>query len=184
MDKRIKKKIKALQEVFDDNDFILRIIQEQGEIGNKSDFRYFFSKLFAYYFATEDINHNYSMDDISKKFSDLIGKKAPIIDQRYYFHSYNGIYEKTFKKNGIDDISSLNSKIKDAMEILENELGKTPHELAGGNRKIHKTFVTTDFYMLMRYVLDFSPERLWCGPLKEDKNKTMIKIGEKNQNIL
>lgn len=182
VEKQMKKKVRALQKVFNDDDFILRAVQGMGGIGSKVDFRYVFGNIFSYYFASEDLNHYYTIDEMNEKLWAL-QEKGSCVDQRYYFQAYNGCCEETYRKNGIDDVSDLSSEIKDAMEILESELGKTTQTTAGGEEKIRRSYITTDFEMLMRYAFDYSPERLWYGPLK-DSEKTSIRVGESKSDYM
>lgn len=194
MDKQMKKKIKAVQKAFNDDDFILKIIHDMGGIDTKGDFREDFAKIFAYYFASGDKNHDYTIEQMDEKMWDLESKGVPLVDQRYYFQAYNGCYDASYQKNGLDDISSLDTRVKEAMETLEREIGKTDKVTAGGDDKISRSFVTTDFKMLMRYALDFSPERLWYGPLNDSVNgdmnslksekRTMIRVGEKKSDYI
>lgn len=182
VEKQMKKKTNALQKVFDDDDFILRAVQEMGGLKSKNDFRSTFASIFSYYFASEDLNHSYTMDEMYEKIWNL-QEKGTCADQRYYFQAYNGCCEETYRKNGIDDISGLSQDIKNAMEVLESELGKTTQTTAGGEEKIRRSYITTDFEMLMRYAFDYSPERLWYGPLK-DSEQTAIRIGESKSDYM
>lgn len=182
VEKQMKKKTNALQKVFDDDDFILRAVQEMGGLKSKTDFRSTFASIFSYYFASEDLNHSYTMDEMYEKIWNL-QEKGTCADQRYYFQAYNGCCEETYRKNGIDDISGLSQDIKNAMEVLESELGKTTQTTAGGEEKIRRSYITTDFEMLMRYAFDYSPERLWYGPLK-DSEQTAIRIGESKSDYM
>ena len=178
---QISGKREALQKAFDDEDFVMRIIQGMGSIDEVS-MKWNFATVFSYYFASEDLNHFYTLNEINEKMKKMT-REGLDIDQRYYFQAYNGCCEKTYNKNGLDDVSGLSPKVKEAMEILESELGKTEMILAGEESEIRRTFVTTDFRMLMRYALDYSPERLWKGPLKQD-SPLPIRIGESKSDYM
>lgn len=190
--KQLEKKVKALQKAFNDEDFILRLLQTKDDFWEKRrTFRDMFAKVFEYYLCTEDKNHTYSYDEIQNKFYEIYGN-GEMIDQRYYFQAYNGCCEESYRKNGLDDISGMNPKIIEALELLENELGKTTKGTSGKINEFHRSYVTASAEMLMRYALDFSPERLWYGPLNEVGTavnsgktvKTSIRIGEKKSDYI
>lgn len=178
---QISGKREALQKAFDDEDFVMRIIQGMGST-NEDSMKWDFAKVFSYYFASEDLNHSYTLNEIREKLDKML-ENGLNINQRYYFQAYNGCCEKAYSKNGLDDVSGLSPKVKEAMEILESELGKTELILAGEEGKIRRTFITSDFEMLMRYALDYSPERLWKGPLKQEEPLS-IKIGESKSDYM
>ena len=188
----LNKKAKALQKAFGDEEFILKILQTCGKITNKTDFREKFAQIFKYYLCTEDKKHNYSFGEIQDKINELYAQGQIMIDQRYYFQAYNGCSEETYNTNGLDDISELNPKIVEAFELLESKLGKTTQGVGGEVNGTHRSYITTDPEMLMRYALDFSPERLWYGPLNEvgasvsfgNPIKTSIRVGEKKTDYI
>lgn len=51
-------------------------------------------------------------------------KNKKPMEERYYFHAFNGCYEKTFMENGLGNITGLDSSIIDAFKLLEDELGR------------------------------------------------------------
>jgi len=132
-----------------------------------------------------DKDTSYSYDELMDKYYTMINSGKEVIEQRYYFQAFNGGCEKTYKKNGLDDISDLDPKVIEAMEFLENELGKTQHPVGGMSEDQFCSFLTTDIEMLMRYALSYSPERLWYGPLgiKEDCKPPII-IGESKKDYM
>ena len=178
----LKKRSKNIQKAFNSNSLILKMLQD---IDSTEQLNYWMSIIFSYYLCSFDKKNNYTLDELMDKNNKLMesayktGKS--IIEQRYYFQAFNGCYEETFKKNGLDDISNLDFKVKEAFELLEKELGRTRYgPLGGESNDQFCSFITPDPYMVIRYALSYSPERLWFGPLDSgfiDK-RPPIKIGE------
>lgn len=182
MKRVVKKRAKALQKAFDSEKLIQKMIKD---VSSPYKIKMIFHYIFSYYLCSMDKRCDYSYDEIITKLSELCNSGKEIIEQRYYFKAFNGVYEETFRNNGLDDISDLDPKLIEAMEILESELGKsgklgyTSGGKTNGNNWI---FVTTDPLMLMDYALFYSPERLWKGPLGDENNiafcKLPIEVGE------
>ncbi len=92
-----------------------------------------------------------------------------------------GFMKKHLKQTDYGNISGLNSTVIQALKLLEDELGKTMFALGGDNDDNISNFLTTDPYMLMKFALMYSPERLWLGPFGIDAVKGIkfpYKIGE------
>ncbi len=173
VNKQLAKRVKAIQKAFDDKDFIYQLLK-----GGLYDLQENFGEVFNYYLSTQDKNHKYTFQEIQDKLTIMRYAGNPLIDQRYYFQAYNGFCEDAYRANGLDDISAMDPNVKQAFELLEHELGKTKYGLGGEVSGINKSFITSDAETLMHYALNYSPERLWEGPLKEFK-KTPIIVGEK-----
>ena len=89
--------------------------------------------------------------------------------------------KKHLKKMAYGNISGMNSTVIQSFQLLEDELGKTTMALGGENAAINSNFLTTDPFMLMKFALMYSPERLWLGPFGVDAVegiKFPYKIGE------
>lgn len=157
MKKILNKRTQNLQKAFNDKKLIYGIVQNSRDAVG---LRLNFAEIFQLYFAN---------------------KNGKPLDERYYFQAFNGVYEETFKKNGLGNISGLNITIIQAFKLLEDELGKTTFALGGNNNNTNSNFLTTDPFMLMKFALMYSPERLWLGPLGVDVVdgiKFPYKIGE------
>ena len=173
----LKTKVKILQKVFEDKDFIYELVQNSKDLNND------FASIFSYYLCTEDKNKNCTIHETISKLTELKNSGNNIIEERYYFQAYNGGSDKSYKKNGLDDISSIPKNVIEAFTFLENELGKTTQPLGGHDGEHNRSFITGDPNLVMRYALEYAPERLWAGPLCETGSynnplKTNIKIGE------
>lgn len=156
MKKIVKQRAKKIQKAFENKEKLYKVIQE---CSNEVIIRQALAEVFV---------------------ENFIGRKKQIED-RYYFQAFNGCYEKTFRENGLGNISGLNENVVKAFKLLENELGKTEMSNSDENVVITTNFFTTDPFTLMRYALIYSPERLWLGPLGVDiveGLKEPIKIGE------
>lgn len=179
VNKQLAKRAKALQKAFDDEDFIYELLR-----GETHDIRNTFAEVFKYYFSTADKSHKYTFDEIHDKLyspGELCYSGKPIIDQRYYFQAYNGYCDESYKANGLDDISGMDPKVKQAFELLEQELGKTHYGLGGEIDDINRSFITSDFDTVMHYAFSYAPERLWEGPLSGNHD---IIIGEKKSDYM
>lgn len=174
--KQFKKRVKALEKAFGDEKFVCELLKIK-----TSDIRYEFSEVFKYYFITADKKHNYTLDEIQSKLYAMFYKGNPIIDQRYYFQAYNGYCEDSYKINGLDDISSMDSKVKEAFELLEQELGKTHYGLGGKTGNVNRSFITSDPETALHYAFSYAPERLWEGPLSGNYD---IIVGEKKTDYM
>lgn len=151
------KRTHNVQEAFNDKKLIYNILQNSK---NAFSFRIKFAEIFKMYFGN---------------------KNGRPLEERYYFQAFNGVYEKTFKENGLGNISSLNSTVIQAFKLLEDELGKTTLALGGDTTNNNSNFLTTDPFVLMKFALMYSPERLWLGPFGVDAVdgiKFPYKIGE------
>lgn len=174
--KQLKKRVKALEKAFGDEEFVCELLKIK-----TNDIRYDFSEVFKYYFSTADKKHNYTLDEIQSKLYAMYDEGNPIIDQRYYFQAYNGYCEDSYKINGLDDISSMDSKVKEAFELLEQELGKTHYGLGGKTGNVNRSFITSDPKTALHYAFSYAPERLWEGPLSGNYD---IIVGEKKTDYM
>lgn len=183
MDRTVRKRAKSLQKAFNSKELIQNLIQAESFSSFRAD--YIMRKIFEYYLCSMDNKTNYTYDEFSKKYYDLwedCFKEK--VEQNYYFQAFNGCYEESFKKNGLDDISDLDPKIKEAFELLKNELGDSGMAKGGKTQDKFCSFVTTSIETLMNYAMYKNPESLWCGPLKNDATNDEIdfdipiKIGE------
>lgn len=158
MKKNLNKRAQNLQKVFNDKKLIYSIVQSSRDAFG---LRLKFAEIFQLHFAN---------------------KNGKPLEERYYFQAFNGVYEETFKKNGLGNISDLNITVIQAFKLLEDELGKTTFALGGdNNNNSNSNFLTTDPFMLMKFALMYSPERLWLGPFGVDVVdgiKFPYKIGE------
>ncbi len=77
MKKILQKRTHNVQKAFNDKDLIYNIIQNSRDIFS---FRIKFADIFKLYFGN---------------------KNGKALEERYYFQAFNGIYEKTFKANGL-----------------------------------------------------------------------------------
>ena len=173
----LNRKEKSLQKVFENNDFIYELVQ------NSKNLVLDLSSIFSYYLCTEDKNRKYTIQEINSKLIELQTSGNDIIEERYYFQAYNGGCDKSYKKNGLDDISSIPKKVVESFAFLEKELGKTDKILGGYDGKKNRSFITGDPKLVIKYALNYAPERLWAGPFCETGYyihplKTPIKIGE------
>ena len=156
MKKIVKKRAQKIQKVFENKKNLYKIIQE----------------------CSHEVIIRQALAEVFVE--NFIGRKKQI-EERYYFQAFNGCYEKTFRENGLGNISGLNENIVNAFKLLEDELGKTDMSNSDENVGITTNFFTTDPFTLMRYALTYSPERLWLGPLGVDivdGVKEPVKIGE------
>ena len=179
VNKQLAKRVKALQKAFDDEDFIYELLRRK-----TYDIRNTFSEVFQYYFSTADKSHKYTFDEIQGKLyysGELYCSGKPLIDQRYYFQAYNGYCDESYRANGLDDISGMDPKVKQAFELLEQELGKTSYGLGGETGGVNRSFITSDFGTVMHYAFSYAPERLWEGPLSGNHD---IIIGEKKSDYM
>lgn len=176
--KQLEKRTKAVEKAFGDEKFIYELLKR-----NTGDIRSDFGKIFMYYLSTADKKHKYNVDEIENKLysAEMCYSGKPVIDQRYYFQAYNGYCEESYKANGLDDISSMDSKVKKAFELLEQELGKTSYGLGGKTENINRSFITSDIETALHYAFSYAPERLWEGPLSGDYD---IIIGEKKTDYM
>lgn len=156
MKKIVKQRAKKIQKVFENKKNLYKIIQE----------------------CSHEVIIRQALAEVFVE--NFIGRKKQI-EERYYFQAFNGCYEKTFRENGLGNISGLNENVVNAFKLLEDELGKTDMSNSDENVGITTNFFTTDPFTLMRYALTYSPERLWLGPLGVDivdGVKEPVKIGE------
>lgn len=185
MESILKERVESLQAAFNSEELIQNVL---GYVNNPKKMDEEFGTLFSYYLCTRDKKQDYSYDEIEYKLRLMRSASKQMIDQRYYFQAFNGFYEETFQKNGLDDISDLNTEIKKSMEILENEVGKTQYDEGGLSQGKWRSYLTGDPETAIKYALLYSPERLWSGPLGtnivEKLNQMPIKIGEAKKDYM
>lgn len=157
MKKVLQKRAHNVQKAFNNKDLIYNVIQNSRD---SFSFIIKFADIFKLYFGN---------------------KNGRPLEERYYFQAFNGVYKEPFKENGLGNISSMNSTVIQAFKLLEDELGSTFMAVGGNNINIHSNFLTTDPFVLMKFALMYSPERLWLGPFGVDALegiKFPYKIGE------
>lgn len=77
MKKVLQKRTYNIQKAFNDKNLIYNIIQNSKDAFS---FRIKFAELFKLYFGN---------------------KSGKALEERYYFQAFNGVYEETFKENGL-----------------------------------------------------------------------------------
>ena len=183
MNTNVKKRCQALNKAFGSRKFLERLIKEMGNIEVVRDY---LPRIFQYYFITADHNTQYSFEDINNLLCYIYNgnndyldevpkgkrggikniKKSYPLDKLYFFQAFNGIYEESYIKYGLDNIEGLSEEIKEAFATLEKYIEKSHYPLAGKfSKRETKSYLTLSPYTAIKYALLCSPERLWCGPI-------------------
>lgn len=104
--------------------------------------------------------------------------KANIIDNGYVTHSFNGYNLKRVKKYGLGDPRIYDDKLGEELNFLCSVLGEGEYTANQGGGK-SEVYYSAPGAKTFHYACGYSPERLWLGPLKQDRNNALpIKVGE------
>ncbi len=167
----------SLERFFTNVQSLLKLIEEKP---NDITLEELFGKIFEYYLLTNDKKTEYTLAQLQEEMKKVINSNVDvnqIIDSSYYFIAYNGAYDDSYRKYGLNNITGLDEEIKNAFQRLENALGK-----ASEVSEEEGTFLIPNPITVMNHAIKFIPEKLWAGPLNEGDEipeiQTPIKIGE------
>ena len=104
--------------------------------------------------------------------------KRNVIDNGFVTHSFNGYNLKKIKKYGLGSHKIIDKELKKDFDELCFVLGEGEYtnNQGGGTDEI---YYTTPGAKTFHYACGYSPERLWLGPLKQNRENALpIKVGE------
>lgn len=156
-----------------------------------------------YYLISDDKTTDYTFNDILGKYQDLIAsidenKLKQIIESSYFTHSFNGSERKYVERYGFDYISKLNAEelkelneMRKRLDYLSKRYGENYYieesRFLRWKRNIDEPSSEEFFFCTpgrdsIQYALEQSPERLFNGILR--KNKEPMIVGETKKNYL
>lgn len=145
---------------------------------------YYLGRITAYYIKTRDSNTNYSVEEIIQKNPEWYGKISynqiyeNSITNGFFTHSSNGYTAKMIEKNGLGSKLNRDEELSKDLDYLEKNIGESPYLKAQTNdaTEVYFTAPGTTTYS---YALNFSPERLFLGILKQERENSLpVIVGE------
>lgn len=157
----------------------------------------------SYYLISDDKTIDYTFDDILRKYQGLIAdidenKLKQIIESSYFTHSFNGSEKKYVEKYGFDYISKLNdeelkelNEMRKRLDYLSKKYGENYYieeaKFLRWKRNIDEPSSEEFFFCTpgrdsIQYALEQSPERLFNGILR--KNREPMIVGESKKKYL
>lgn len=154
-----------------------------------------------YYLISDDNTTDYTFDDILKKYQNLIAgidenKLKQIIESGYFTHSFNGSEKKYIEKYGFDYISKLNdeelkelNEMRKRLDYLSKKYGENYYieeaRFLRWKRNIDEPSSEEFFFCTpgrdsIQYALEQSPERLFNGILRKNREPMIVEESKKN----
>jgi hypothetical protein len=107
-----------------------------------------------------------------------------IITEGFVTHSANGYNAKKIKKFGLGDKRIYDSKLAKDIMFLEEKVEKSKY-LSGQSNVNSEIYYTSPGANSFHYACSFSPERLFLGPLRQERNSALpIIIGETKEEYM
>lgn len=156
-----------------------------------------------YYLISNDKTTDYTFDDILSKYQDLISsideiELRKVIEGSCFTHSFNGSEKKYIEKYGFDYISKLSgeelnelNEMRKRLDYLSKKYGENYYieeaKFLRWKRNIDEPSSEEFFFCTpgrdsIQYALEQSPERLYNGILR--KNREPMIVGESKKNYL
>ncbi len=195
-----------ISKVMNDKKFLESVFESGGNQFPKdirTAIKYKLAIVLNYYLITNDTQTDYSFDTILKKFQRILENTDEvelrrIIESGYLTHSFNGSSKEYIQKYGFDYIHKLSEeeaevlKAKSArLKYLSDRYGENYYIEEGKylrwKRNIDKPIGEEFYYCTpgidsIQYALEQSPERLYNGILKN--NREPMIVGETKRNYL
>ena len=187
---------KIMNKLLKSNDFL-------GEVYKKSKSPQHFNDLLGmvleYYITTRDTKLR-SLDEIAhcdydsdnekviknKKRNETISqaKTRNIITNGYVTHSANGYNKRSIKKYGLGHKKIYDEQLGKDLLFLEEKTEKSEY-VSNQVNSTSEIYYTSPGANSFHYATSFSPERLFLGPLRQDKNNALpIIIGETKEEYM
>ena len=107
-----------------------------------------------------------------------------IITEGFVTHSTNGYNKKKIKKYGLGDKRIYDSQLSKDLAFLEEKVEKSKY-LTNQTNYHSEIYYTSPGANSFHYATSLAPERLFLGPLKQDKNTALpIIIGETKEEYM
>lgn len=111
-------------------------------------------------------------------------QKKNILEDGFVTHSFNGGNLKSVKKNGLGSEKNFDEQVAKDMSILETYLGSSEY-LKNQQNDSSELYYTSPGVKSIYYAAAQSPERLYLGPLKQDRNSALpVQIGESKKDYM
>lgn len=146
-----------------------------------------FGNVIKYFIATrdksgpKDINHQYGSGYTQDPVVSAISLKKlqdNILKNGYVTHSFNGYNFKMVKKYGLGSNKTYDPALENDLDVMCGVFGESKYAEDQGNSS-DETYYTAPGAKSFHYACGYSPERLWCGPLAQDRNNALpVIVGE------
>lgn len=155
--------------------------------------------VFKYYIATRDtrllsfgeierayhrIGEEGTIKNLKKNETPKQALQRNIITEGFVTHSANGYNKKSIKKYGLGDKRIYDSQLGKDLAFLEEKIEKSKY-VENQTNYSSEIYYTSPGANSFHYATSFSPERLFLGPLRQDRDTALpVIIGETKEEYM
>lgn len=146
-----------------------------------------FGNVLKYFIATrdkkgpKDANYQYGLGYIQDLVVSALSQKRlqnNVLNNGYVTHSFNGYNLKMVKKYGLGSNKTYNPALANDLDVMCGVFGESRYTEDQGKGS-DETYYTAPGAKSFHYACGYSPERLWCGPLAQDRGNALpVIVGE------
>lgn len=177
--------VDTLKRLLEQEKFYLDLLQYS--CNDIETFCYNLGNIISYYIMTRDIKYDYTAEEVLYKYATLEEMdnqttRSNVIDNGFFTHSCNGNMLEMIMKNGLGSTKNFDEKLFSSLNYLENILNCQSYVKQQSGRK-DEVYFTSPGVTSVGYACLFSPERLFLGILKQDREDSIpVKVGENKKN--